>query len=150
MKTRMILFSVITLVLLIGGTGCEKEIIYPDAIIIKELPKMHLTGTIKQGEQRIIQTKKALLTLFSQSEIDKVDELKNIDFTNHTLLIGCDNYSNEVSNLRYIFSKNSEKEYTLNIEISGFATRPEGYFNYGIIAKKLPETATVTFEIVKL
>ena len=150
MKTKLIVFTTITLLLLIGGSGCEKEIFYPDATLIKDLPKMYLTGNIKQGEQEIIRTKEELLTFFSQFEIDKVNELKNIDFTNQTLLIGCDNYSNEVNNLRYTFSKKNEKEYILHVEISGGATRPEGIFYYGIIAKKLPETAIVTFEIIKL
>lgn len=76
--------------------------------------------------------------------------MKNIDFTNQTLLIGCDNYSNEVNNLRYTFSKKNEKEYILHVEISGGATRPEGIFYYGIIANKLPKTAIVTFNIVKI
>lgn len=149
MKTKAFLFMVIALFLLVGA-GCEKEIFYPDAIIIKELPKMYLTGNIKQGEQKLIQTKNELLTSFSQSDIDKVNDLKNIDFINQTLLIGCDTYSNEVNNLRYLFSKKIEKEYILQVEISGGATRPEGNFYYGIIAKKLPETAIVTFEIIKL
>lgn len=148
MKTKAFLFMVIALFLLLV-VGCEKDIFYPDAIIIKELPKMYLTGNIKQGEQKLIQTKKELLTLFSQSEIDKVDDLKDLDFTNQTLLIGCDTYSNEVNNLRYLFSKKSEKEYILHVEISGGATKPEGNFKYGIIANKLPKTATVTFNIVK-
>ena len=114
MKTKLIVSTIITLLLLIGGTGCEKEIFYPDATLIKDLPKMYLTGNIKQGEQEIIRTKEELLTFFSQFEIDKVNELKNIDFTNQTLLIGCDNYSNEVNNLRYTFSKKNEKEYILH------------------------------------
>ena len=149
MKTKLIVFTTITLLLLIGGTGCEKEIFYPDATF-KDLPKMYLTGNIKQGEQEIIRTKEELLTFFSQFEIDKVNELKNIDFTNQTLLIGCDNYSNEVNNLRYTFSKKNEKEYILHVEISGGATRPEGFFYYGIITNKLPKTAIVTFNIVKI
>lgn len=149
MKTKLLVFTTITLLLLIGGTGCEKEIFYPDATF-KDLPKMYLTGNIKQGEQEIIRTKEELLTFFSQFEIDKVNELKNIDFTNQTLLIGCDNYSNEVNNLRYTFSKKNEKEYILHVEISGGATRPEGFFYYGIITNKLPKTAIVTFNIVKI
>ena len=135
---------------LLAGAGCEKDIFYPDATLIKDLPKMYLTGNIKQGEQEIIRTKEELLTFFSQFEIDKVNELKNIDFTNQTLLIGCDNYSNEVNNLRYTFSKKNEKEYILHVEISGGATRPEGFFYYGIITNKLPKTAIVTFNIVKI
>ena len=149
MKTKTFLFLAIASFLL-AGAGCEKEILYPDATLIKDLPKMHLTGNIKQGEQKIIRTKDELLTFFSQFEIDKVNELKNIDFAYQTLLIGCDNYSNEVNNLRYTFSNKSEKEYILHVEISGGATRPEGNFYYGIIANKLPKTAIVTFDIVKL
>lgn len=149
MKTKTFLFMAVVSFLL-AGAGCEKDIFYPDATLIKDLPKMYLTGNIKEGEQKIIRTKEELLTFFSQFEIDKVNELKNIDFTNQTLLIGCDNYSNEVNNLRYTFSKNDEKEYILHVEISGGATRPEGNFYYGIIANKLPKTAIVTFDIVKL
>ena len=150
MKTKLLVFITITLLLLIGGKKKKKEIFYPDATLIKDLPKMYLTGNIKQGEQEIIRTKEELLTFFSQFEIDKVNELKNIDFTNQTLLIGCDNYSNEVNNLRYTFSKKNEKEYILHVEISGGATRPEGFFYYGIITNKLPKTAIVTFNIVKI
>ena len=149
MKKKIFLLMAIASFIL-AGAGCENAIFYPDATLIKDLPKMHLTGNIKQGEQKIIRTKDELLTFFSQFEIDKVNELKNIDFTNQTLLIGCDNYSNEVNNLHYTFSKKNEKEYVLYVEISGGATKPEGNFYYGIIANKLPKTAIITYDFVKI
>lgn len=151
MKTKTILFTVIALFLLIGGMGCEENenLIFTDAIIIKELPKMYLTGSIKQGEQKIIQSNKELLTLFSQAEIDKFPDLQDVDFDKQTLLIGCDSYPNE-ANLIYEFSKKNAKEFIFRVEISGGATRPDGNFKYGIIVQKLPKTAIVNFNIVKL
>lgn len=110
MKVKTVLFAAITLSLLIGGMGCEKEnnITYPDAIILKELPKFYLSGNIKQGEQKMIQSKNELLSLFNQTEIGKMADLQNIDFSKQTLLIGCDSYPNE-ANFIYTFSKKTKK-----------------------------------------
>ena len=149
MKT--VLFMIITLFFLIGGVGCKEEVntTYPDAITIKELPKMSLTGNIKQGEQKVIQSKKELLALFNQAEIDKYFDLQSIDFEKQTLLIGCDSYPSE-ANFRYEFSKEEGRSYYFFVEISGCAARPDGNFKYGIVVQKLPKTAVVNFSIVKL
>lgn len=152
MKRRTILFTAISLLLLLGEAiiGCQNDInkTYPDAIIVKELPKMYIQGNIKQGDVKIVHSKKELLALFSQSEIDKVNDLATINFSTQTLLIGCDNYASE-ANFRYKFSKNKETEYNFSVEINGMVARPEGYFLFGIIVKKLPQDAKVSFNIVK-
>lgn len=151
MKTKSVLLSVIFLFLLMGVMGCEeKNITTTDAIIIKELPKMYLLdGKMKQGEGKVVQSRQELLALFSQTEIDKYPDLKGIDFTTQTLLIGCDGYPC-LAYLDYDFYKNKDNEYIFFIEIGGDATQPDPHFYYGIVVEKLAKTAKVIFNVVRL
>lgn len=148
MKTKLLL----PLLVLIIVIGCKKEETYkiPEkSFIIKEVSKNYIEGNIKEGEQKIIQSKKELLAIFSQSEINKVKELRNINFTRQTLLLGCDFYENRAE-FRYNFSKQSKSKYLLSVKISGGATSPDYKFKYGVIVSKLPAIATVDFKITKL
>lgn len=151
MRTKSVLLSLIFLFFLMGITGCEeKHLDTTDAIIIKELPKMYLLyGNMKQGEGKVVQSNKELLALFSQTEIDKYPDLKGIDFTTQTLLIGCDDYPC-LAHLNYDFYKNKNNEFIFFIEIGGCATQPDPRFYYGIVVEKLPKTAKVIFNVVRL
>ena len=149
MKSKTILFSVIALFLLIGETGCEKEknITFPDAIIIKELPKLDILGN--NTESIVIQSQKELGAIFSESELQRYEELQQIDFTQCTLLLGFGSYGNEVSNMQHYFIKTGTRSYTYLLKIAGDATRPDT-FRYGVIVTKLPKAAEVTFKIEEL
>ena len=147
MKTKILL--IMTLATLLIGVGCEKEknITFPDAIIIKELPKMYILGS--NSESLVIQSQNELQALFSNEELQRYEDLQQIDFTQYTLLLGHGSYPNEVSNLEHSFIKTGIRSYTYLLKVAGDATRPDA-FRYGIIVKKLPQAAEVTFKIEEL
>lgn len=149
MERKTILFSVIALFFLMGGMGCEKEknITFPDAIIIKELPKLNILGS--NTESIVIHSQKELDAVFSESELQQYEELQQIDFTKHTLLLGFGSYGNEVSNMQHYFIKTGTRSYTYLLKIAGLATRPDT-FRYGVVVTKLPKAAEVTFKIEEL
>ncbi len=134
---------------LILGMGCEKEVntTFPDAIIIKELPKLTILG--KNTKSIVIQSQKELNTVFSESELQRYEELQQIDFTKYTLLLGFSSYGNEVSNMQHSFIKTETNSYIYLIKIGGLATRPDT-FRYGVIVAKLPKAAKVVFKIEEL
>ena len=149
MKNKTLLFTTIALFLLIGVTRCEKEkeITFPDAIIIKELSKLDILGS--NTESIVIQSQKELDAIFSKSEMQRYEELQQIDFSKNTLLLGFGRYGNEVSNMQHYFIKTGTSSYTYLLKIAGDATRPDA-FRYGIIVAKLPKDAEVTFLIDEL
>ena len=149
MKNKTLLFTTIALFLLIGVTRCEKEkeITFPDAIIIKELSKLDILGS--NTESIVIQSQKELDAIFSKSEMQRYEELQQIDFSKNTLLLGFGRYGNEVSNMQHYFIKTGTSSYTYLLKIAGDATRPDA-FRYGIIVAKLPKATEVTFLIDEL
>ena len=127
--------------------GCEREnTVYPDAVIVKELSKLPI------GNNRnsiVIQSQTELKAVYSSDIFQHYDDLKNIDFSKHTLLLGFGGYGNEVSDMQHYFIKSGASSYTYLLKIGGDATRPDT-FRYGIIVEKLPKAAKVTFKIEEL
>lgn len=146
MKTIKTFLVIPFLLLLIGITGCEddKNDTYPEATIVKELPRM---GMGRNTEPLVIRSRKELQALFDKSELERVEELRQIDFSRYTLLTGFVGSSTEVYVEGHLFSKTGANTYTylLKIKISD-ATRPDQY-RYGIIVPKLPKSAEVEFKI---
>ena len=149
MKNKVLLFTILSLFLLIGGTGCKKEenITFPDAIIIKELPKLYILSS--NTESVVIQSQKELYTMFGESELQRYEEMQQIDFSKSTLLLGFGRYGNLVSDMRHYFVKTGKRSYTYLLKISGDATMPDT-FRYGVVVTKLPKEAEVTFKIEEL
>ncbi len=149
MKTKMILFTVIVFSLMVGGAGCERNnnISYPDATIIKELPKITDIGS--NTKSLVMQSQKELESVFNKNELQRFEDLQQIDFSKYTLLLGCGSYGNEVSNMEHSFIKTGTKSYTYLLKVGGDATRPNT-FRYGILVEKLPNSAEVTFKIEEL
>ena len=148
MRAGKFIFAIIALLLF--GVGCEEKTLTTDAIIIKELPKMYLLdGKMKQGEGKVVQSRQELLALFSQDEIDKYPDLKGIDFSTQTLLIGCDGLPS-LAHLNYAFYKNKDDDFIFFVVIGGDATQPDPHFHYGIVVEKLAKTAKVIFNVVKI
>ena len=146
MKTKTFLAL---LLLLIVGCGCSKtdKDTSPEAVIVKELPKMYFESNIEMGKHKVIQTQTELEALFPNVDLNTVEILKNINFSNQTLLIGREFYPN-IADLRYQFIKTKAYDYVFTIEISGMATQPD-FFLYGIVVKKLPNNANISFNIQK-
>lgn len=148
MKTRKIFLMMPFLFLIMGIGGCEdKNEIFPDATIVKELPKVNVIGN--STKSIIIQSQRELEAVFSKNELQQVNDLQQIDFSKYTLLLGYGTYPNEVSNMEHSFSKTGTNTYTYLLKITGDATRPEA-FRYGILVGKLPKSAKVIFKIEEL
>ena len=148
MKTKKVFLIIPLLFLIIGMGGCEdKNGIYPEAMVVKELPKISILGN--HTKSVIIQSQKELKAVFSEDELKRIDDLQQIDFSKHTLLLGYGSYANEVANMEHSFSKTTETSYTYLLKIDGAATRPDS-FRYGILVGKLPKPVEVIFKIEKL
>lgn len=148
MKTNKKLLIISFLLILIGMGGCENENeIYPDATIVKELPKINVIGN--NTKSIVIQSQKELKAVFNKNELQQIEDLQQIDFSKYTLLLGYGSYSNEVSNMEHSFSKTRTTSYTYLLKVGGDATRPD-VFRYGILVIKLPKSAEVIFKIEEL
>lgn len=142
------MFAIISLFLLIV-VGCKKEdnITFPDAIIIKELPKLYILSS--STESVVIQSLEELYTMFGESELQRYEELQQVDFSKQTLLLGFCRYGNLVTDMRHYFAKTGERSYTYLLKISGDATMPDAFW-YGIVVAKLPKEAEVSFKIEEM
>lgn len=137
------------LLLVIVGCGCSKadKDTSPEAVIVRELPKMYFESNIEMGKHKVIQTQTELEALFPNMSLNTVEVLKDIDFSNQTLLIGRE-FCPNIADLRYQFIKTKAYDYVFTIEISGMATQPD-FFLYGIVVEKLPNNANISFNIQK-
>jgi len=148
MKTKNILFLILMLLFGIILSGCKKEElnILPDTIIVKELPIMRI-GYIKLEEPKVIQTQAKLDEFDHKNSFHHVDDLKNIDFSQHTLLLGFTGFGTQVSKIQHSFTKTIDSRYcySLYVFLTG-CTSPDS-FMYGIIVKKIPDDATVAFKV---
>jgi hypothetical protein len=153
MKELFFILSSVFLMLLLLAAGCDNDknnddnAPFPDAVIIKVLPKITAVGNSNSSE--IVQTQKGLEAIFSQKDLEPFEDLQDIDFLKHTLLLGYGTYSNEVSYMEHSFTKTETSVYTYILRISGLATRPD-VFRYGIVVNKLPASAEIVFEIEEL
>ncbi|MDO5616841.1 MAG: hypothetical protein Q4G16_11665 [Cruoricaptor ignavus] len=136
------------ILMLFASYSCDRNsddnTIYPDAVIIKELPKIIPIGNHR--ESVIIQSQSELETVFDTATLEQIEDLQGIDFSKYTLLLGYGTYGNEVTNLEHYYSKTASNTYTYLLKIAGDATRPD-VFRYGILVPKLPASAKVNFEI---
>ena len=149
MKTSKLLLTMLFLFMIIGIAGCEDDEneTYPDAIIVKELPRL---STGNNTRSLVIRSQKELEAVFDKNELERVEELQQIDFSKYTLLSGFVGSSTEVYVAEHSFSKTGTTTYTYLLEIiRGYTARPDA-FRYGIIVLKLPKSAEVVFKIEEL
>ena len=138
------------LLLVIAGCGCSKtdKDTSPEAVIVREIPKITVyLGNEKFGTYKVIQNRKTLDSAFSNVEFSTLEQFKDIDFTTETLLLGYDNYANQ-ADFHFQFVKIKANNYSLTVKISGLATKPDTFL-YGIVVKKLPNNANISFNIQK-
>lgn len=135
--------------LMIMGYSCDKtdDAIYPEAIIIRELPK--LSGIGNHTESVIINSQDELDAVFNTIALQREESLQDIDFSKFSLLLGYGTYGNEVSSMDHSFIKIKKNTYLYLIKVGGDATRPDT-FRYGIIVSKLPMAANVEFKLEEL
>lgn len=95
----------------------------------------------------MIQTQAELDELDKRVSFHHVDDLENIDFSKRTLLLGFAGYAVQVSKIQHTFSKTTDSTYcySLYVFLTG-CTIPQS-FMYGIIVKKIPEDANITFKV---
>ncbi len=130
-------------IMLLGSCKPNNIIEYPDAVILKELPKVAVGSN---REAMVIRSEQELMAVYTEEYISRISDLQNIDFSRYTLLLGYCFYANEVSYMKHLFSKTGVSSYTYLLQIAGDATIPDA-FRYGILVAKLPITAEITFEI---
>ncbi len=97
-----------------------------------------LDGKMKQGEGKVVQSRQELLALFSQDEIDKYPDLKGIDFSTQTLLIGCDGLPS-LAHLNYAFYKNKDDDFIFFVEIGVMQHNPIPIFITGLLKNWLKQ-----------
>ena len=115
-------------------------------LIIKELPKMYPdTINFPLGRVMVINEEEYLYNLLSKKWVNASKDLKDIDFSTQTLILGYDSYPN-LANFDFNFKKETEGKYIFTVEISGLATQPDE-FVYGIVVKKLPKRSWVIKEV---
>ena len=146
MKTKKSLFMLYFMINLSVIGGCENEV-YPEAIIVKEFPKINVIGN--NTESIIIQSQRELEAVFTHEELQLVTDFQQINFSKYTLLLGYGKYGNEVSNMEHSFVKTGMSTYTYLLKLAGSATRPDS-FRFGILVLKLPKSVKVTFKIEEL
>ena len=118
----------------------------PEACIVQELPLMHVKGDLNGGEKKVIRSRKELVWLFTAEELESLSQLKDIDFSKYSLLIGVDTYFSQVKEIQHRFVRTAKKTYAYIVEVAGGMIRPDT-FMYGSIVKKLPKGAKVTFRM---
>ena len=58
---------------------------------------MHVKGDLNAGEKKVIRSRKELEWLFTAEELESLSQLKDIDFSKYSLLIGVDTYFSQVN-----------------------------------------------------
>ena len=144
MKKTLLFLPFLSIALCIVGCN-DDDTVYPDAVIVEELPKLYI-GSNKSSF--VIQSQQELEKAFTLEELRQVEELQQIDFKKYTLLLGYGTYGNEVSSMEHYFFK-TETTYIYLLKISGLATRPDAFL-YGILVEKLPNSTKVVFEIEEI
>ena len=94
----------------------------------------------------MIRSRKELEWLFTAEELESLSQLKDIDFSKYSLLIGVDTYFSQVKEIQHRFVRTAKKTYAYIVEVAGGMIRPDT-FMYGSIVKKLPKGAKVTFRM---
>ena len=147
---RVITMSLIMLIIL-ATVGCKKEkAIYPEAVIIKELPVMY--GAISEhGTVQLIQSQQELNKLFNGDAPTFPEELTNIDFEKSSLAIGTAGDGRDVGKLEHRIKKRDSNKYhySLNVLYSDAAV-VVGPFSFGVIVNKLPDEANIILEVKEI
>lgn len=150
MRTRLFFSAAIALLFLTTAASCKKEQQQKEEnatiTIQKELRVMHLyRSNISEGSHNIIQNQAALKALISSEDLDQYPDLKNIDFTRYTLLLGSASYSNLVTAIQYDLVKSTTGQYEFRVNFGGLATQPEGKFEYGALITKASSSVNISF-----
>ncbi|MDO5615079.1 MAG: hypothetical protein Q4G16_02735 [Cruoricaptor ignavus] len=138
------------ILMLFASYSCDRSsddnTIYPDAVIIKELPKMPIGN---HRESVIIQSQSELETVFDTATLEQIEDLQGIDFSKYTLLLGYGTYKNQAVQMEHYYSKIGSNTYAYLLKVGSDAPALD-FFRYGILVPKLPTSANVNFEIGEL
>ena len=163
MKTKLLFLQIVILLLWVAActdnskADVENEevhteeptrvIPFPDAVIVKELPKINLPVKKPIETAQIIRTREELLNFYDAEALATNPDLNSINFSEQTLLLnGASTYS-DITGLAYTYTKTGDSTYSYATEVSGVPVlyAPLVTYAYGVIVKKLPPTAEVTF-----
>ncbi|MDO5616843.1 MAG: hypothetical protein Q4G16_11675 [Cruoricaptor ignavus] len=139
------------ILMLFASYSCDRDskddTIYPDAVIIKELPKIIPIGNHR--ESVIIQSQSELETVFDTATLEQIEDLQGIDFSKYTLLLGYGTYKNQAVQMEHYYSKIGSNTYAYLLKVGSDAPALD-FFRYGILVPKLPTSANVNFKIEEL
>ncbi|GJH39665.1 hypothetical protein RCZ04_02150 [Capnocytophaga sp. HP1101] len=155
MKTNVFLA---VLLLVITACGCskteDKETTFPDAVLVKSFVTVTNTSdhsfvnfALTSDGYRIVQNKEALQALFRNTDLSSIKEFKDIDFATQTLIIGRKSLT-EITDAKCKFSKKGDNSYVLTIDLSTPQLLEPAVLYYGAIVQKLPNSATVSVEVL--
>ena len=143
MKTRRILFITISLILLIGISGCDNNEIVLGIKINKELPILYSGCNLTEGQIVIINSQEDLDKIYKKEYISQLPEFQNIDFTKYSLIVGARSYKRGIAKLEHQLIKTGNTTYYYKLKICYSLTLPVGTFYYGIMVSKIPSDAKV-------
>jgi len=76
MKTKIVLLLLLSATIQVSTGGCtdsnddkKEEITYPEAVIIKELPKIYEVASLSIGENRVIRTQAELRAFLAKKSL---------------------------------------------------------------------------------
>ena len=148
--------KVLLLALPIFFFGCNNddnektEPVFPDAIIEKtfsDLPNWN-----GNSESAIIQSQKELDKLLSNYALRQYKEttgidLMEIDFSQYTLLVKRSSTPTQIWATEQSFAKESTSSYIYSIKLQVGTTQNADDFRGGILVKKLPSEAVISFDV---
>jgi hypothetical protein len=150
MKTRRILAITISLILLIGISGCDNNDIVLEIKIDKELPVLYSGCNLAEGQIVIINSQEDLDKIYKKENISQLPEFQNIDFTKYSLITGAKSYNRGIAKLEHQLMKTGNTIYDYRLKIYYNLTLPAGTFYYGIMVSKIPSDAKVYLDVEEI
>lgn len=144
---KIILLSALALSILAVGGCKKKKQHYPNAKIIKVLPKGYAMPSNKDTVL-VIQRQKDLDNILLNGR-ETPEYLTNIDFVNQTLIIGSRGCHRGVYKLEHSFiNKGTHYEYQLTIHFD--LTHVASRIVFGIIVEKIPNDRSVKLKVIEI
>ncbi len=150
MKTKRFLAITISLILLIGISGCDNNDINLEIKINKELPVLYSGCNLTEGQIIIINSQEDLEKIYKKESISQLPEFQNIDFTKYSIIASAKSFNRGVTKLEQQLMKTGNKAYDYRLKIYYNLTLPAGTFYYGIMVSKISSDAKVYLDVEEI
>ena len=145
MKKTFLILPFLSIALCIVGCN-DDDTVYPDAVIVEELPKLYIG---RNKSSFVIQSQQELEKAFTLEELRQVEELQQVDFEKYTLLLGYTVTTTNAVTLEHSFFKTGVATYAYLLEVICGDASVMDAFLYGVLVEKLPISAKIVFEVEK-